>query len=276
LLLNKLIFAIREFFRDRGVDKASVLAYYSLFSVFSFIVLGYYLFSKLLIKTEGDLLPSFLFTRGFFEKYSATLFERAREVALQMGKISLIVAVFFFFLGYLLLKKLVQYINDMFEAEVQRGFFILRLKEFLVLIVVIGILFFTIFFDALITFVKSNFYEKTIFRDYINPEAVKLLDSFLLNVLLPFLLTVFFFFILFKIVPEIVVRKRSALKAALVSAFFWEIIKRVYTYYLIKFSLFGKITDSIIALIIFGFWMELAMAIILFGAKLTWTFEQTK
>ncbi len=276
MFINKLVFAWREFLQDRGVDRASVLAYYSIFSIFSFLVLGAYLFSKIYIKTEGEILHSFFFTREFFLNYSGSFFERARLTAEELGSLSLLSAVIFFILGYLMLKKLVQFINEMFATEVQQGFLIVRLKEFLLLIMVIAMLFFTMIFDALLTFINSNIYQKTIFRDYINPDFVRFVDNFFLNYIMPFLVAIFFFFVLFKFVPELTVRKRSALKSALVCTVLWEIIKRIYSYYLINFSLFGKVNNNIISLIVFGFWMELAMIIVLYGAKLTWIFEQER
>ena len=49
-----------------------------------------------------------------------------------------------------------------------------------------------------------------------------------------------------------------------------------YAYYLVNISIFGKIKGPIIAIILFGFWMELSMGIMLYGAKLTYLFDQKK
>jgi uncharacterized BrkB/YihY/UPF0761 family membrane protein len=40
--------------------------------------------------------------------------------------------------------------------------------------------------------------------------------------------------------------------------------------------IFGKIKGPIIAIILFGFWMELSMGIMLYGAKLTYIFDKQK
>jgi uncharacterized BrkB/YihY/UPF0761 family membrane protein len=44
----------------------------------------------------------------------------------------------------------------------------------------------------------------------------------------------------------------------------------------LKISIFGKIKSPIIGIIIFGFWMELSMGIMLYGAKLTALFDKEK
>lgn len=53
-------------------------------------------------------------------------------------------------------------------------------------------------------------------------------------------------------------------------------MKRTYAYYLVNISFFGKIKGPIIAVILFGFWMEFSMGIMLYGAKLTYYFDREK
>jgi uncharacterized BrkB/YihY/UPF0761 family membrane protein len=38
----------------------------------------------------------------------------------------------------------------------------------------------------------------------------------------------------------------------------------------------GQIKGPVIAIILFGFWMELSMGVMLFGAKLTYIFDKEK
>ena len=47
-----------------------------------------------------------------------------------------------------------------------------------------------------------------------------------------------------------------------------------YTYYLIHISLLRKMQDPIVAIILFGFWMEMTMGIMLYGAKLTYLLDK--
>jgi membrane protein len=94
--------------------------------------------------------------------------------------------------------------------------------------------------------------------------------------LVPFLITLLFFFILYKWIPEKIVYVKGAFIAAVISTVLWEIVKRGYTFYLVNLSILGKIKGPIIAIILFGFWMELSMGIMLYGAKLAYVFDRQK
>ena len=64
--------------------------------------------------------------------------------------------------------------------------------------------------------------------------------------------------------------------SALFSALLWEMVKRAYTYYLVNVSLLRKMQDPVVAIILFGFWMEVTMGIMLYGAKLTYLLDKEK
>ena len=66
----------------------------------------------------------------------------------------------------------------------------------------------------------------------------------------------------------------AALIAAIFSALLWELLKRGYTYYLIHVSVLRKIESPIVAIILFGFWMELTMSIMLYGAKFAFLLDK--
>jgi YihY family inner membrane protein len=88
--------------------------------------------------------------------------------------------------------------------------------------------------------------------------------------------TFLFFFVLYKWIPEKIVYVKGAFIAAIICAVLWELVKRTYVYYMVNISIFGQIKGPIIAIILFGFWMELSMGIMLYGAKLTYIFDKRK
>jgi uncharacterized BrkB/YihY/UPF0761 family membrane protein len=68
----------------------------------------------------------------------------------------------------------------------------------------------------------------------------------------------------------------AALASALLAALLWETVKRAYTYYLVNVSLLRQMQDPIVAIILFGFWMEITMGIMLYGAKMTYLLDKEK
>jgi membrane protein len=88
--------------------------------------------------------------------------------------------------------------------------------------------------------------------------------------------TFLFFFVLYKWIPEKIVYVKGAFIAAAISTVVWELTKRGYAYYVVHVSIFGQIKGPIIAVILFGFWMELSMGVMLYGAKLTAILDKEK
>ncbi|HSQ36092.1 MAG TPA: YhjD/YihY/BrkB family envelope integrity protein, partial [Candidatus Binatia bacterium] len=140
---------------------------------------------------------------------------------------------------------------------------------------IVGILLvFSFLVTGLIATVNTLAEKSPFVSNWVDPTFVHAVDNMLVEFILPFLVTFLFFFILFKWIPEKKVKTAAALLAALWSALLWETLKRAYTYYLVHVSVLRKIESPIVAIILFGFWMELTMSIMLYGAKLTFLLDK--
>ncbi len=268
--------ALRDFLAESGIDKSSILAYYSIFSSFFLLIFFSYLFAGTLDTPDTALQNVYPFSPEFFRFIAPVFFQQAAELSARIGHLGLAGLGFFLFMGILVFKKMVQFVNDMFFIDIQHVFFIKRIKEFGLLIVV-GLL---IVASFLATSFSSTI-EVVVERDAavrmaIDPSWVRAVNGFLVKFAMPFLITFLLFLILFKWIPE----KKVALPAALVSALFaallWETVKRLYTYYLVNISLLKNMRDPIVAIILFGFWMEITMGIMLYGAKMTYLLDKEK
>ena len=262
------------FLRENGIDKATILAYYSIFSSFFLLIFFSFLFTRFMGNPDNALKNMYPFTPAFFRKISPVLVEKATALSSTLESFSLPAIVIFIFLGVLIFRKIIRFVNDMFHIEIKKGFFIKRLQEFALLMIVGILLCISFLLTGFISTVTTIFYENPNLAPYIDPALVKSVDNFLIRYLVPFLITFVLFLIVFHWIPEKKVSGRSALIAAFFSAFLWETVKRVYTYYLINISLIGKIEGPIVAVILFGFWMEVSMGIMLYGAKLTYLLDK--
>ena len=177
-------------------------------------------------------------------------------------------------MGILVFKKMIHFINDMFFIKIKHGILFRRIKEFGLLVIVGILIVFSFLFTGLISTINTLAEESLFFKNRIDPAFVHSIDTFLIKFIFPFLVTFLFFFILFKWIPEKKVKTGAALIAAVFSALLWELLKRAYTYYLIHVSVLRKIESPIVAIILFGFWMELTMGIMLYGAKFTYLLDK--
>jgi len=279
-LLKFLAKALRSFIKENGIDKAAILAYYSIFSSLFLITFFVFFFARFIKNPDKVLKTVYPFSEEFFSLISPDMLRRAIDLSTKVKEFGLIGALFFFFLGFLLIKKIVQFVNEMYGLNQEhfwgKNILLIRLREF-ALLLVFGVLSFVSFLGAsILSTLKGVFENKLFMGKTLDPFIGKQLNSFLLLFLLPFLMSFLFLFVLYKWVPTKRVYLKGAVISALMTALLWEVTKRTYTYYLVHFSIMGKLHGPIIAIILFGFWMELSMAIMLFGAKLTFLFDQEK
>jgi len=278
-LLRSLWLAVKLFFKEDGMDKCSILAYYSIFSSLFLLTFFTFLFTKFLGDPNLALRSVYPFSPDFFTSISPEIMNKAGEISSKMKEIGVIGILLSFILGFLVIIKIVQFVNSMFHINLkdkksEKGFWIRRLSEFSLLFVIGFLVVASFFFSSMISTLTLFFRDSEIFSNHINPEFFQAVNTFLVKYLLPFVITFLFFFILYKWIPEKVVYIRGAVISAIICTILWELSKRAYTYYLLNISFFGKIKGPIIAIILFGFWMELSMAIMLYGAKLTYIIDK--
>lgn len=266
--------ALKYFLNENGIDKSSILAYYSIFSSFFLLIFFSFLFNKFIGDPGNAVKNMYPFSPDFFSIIAPLFFQKASEMTAKVEDLGLIGLGIFLFVGILVFKKMVHYINDMFFIKIKHGILFRRVKEF-GLLVIVGIL---IVFSFLVTGMgaaaNTMAEESSFFKNLIDPAFVQSIDNLLIKFILPFLVTFLFFFIIFKWIPEKKIKTGAALIAAVFSALLWELLKRAYTYYLIHVSLLRKIESPIVAIILFGFWMELTMGIMLYGAKFTFLLDK--
>jgi membrane protein len=273
--------ALKEFFHEDGVDKASILAYYSIFSSLFLLTFFTFLFTRFLGDPALTLKTVYPFSPDFFSNVSPDIFKRANDISTKLEEVGVIGILFAFFLGFLVIKKIVQYVNGMFHVNLQakrseKGFWIRRVSEFSLLFLLGLLVIVSFFFTAIISAIISLIQNNEFLAANINPGFIEAINHFLVSFLVPFLITLLFFFVLYKWIPEKTVYVKGAFTAAIISTVLWEIVKRGYTFYLVNISILGKIKGPIIAIILFGFWMEFSMGIMLYGAKLAYIFDKQK
>jgi membrane protein len=271
--------ALKEFYKQGGIDKASVLAYYSIFSSLFLFTFATLIFTKILGDPDFALKSVYPFSPAFFTEISPGLFSKAQEISTKFAEIGIIGIVIFIFLGFLIIKKVVQYVNEMCDTHLedfkkQKGFWIRRISEFGLLFILGILVIFNFLTTNFISFITSIFENNEFLASHINPHFIEFLNKFLILYIVPIFINFIFFFVLYKWIPEKKIYVKGALISAVIVTLLWEIIKRGYTYYLVNVSVIGKIKGPLIAIILFGFWMEISLALMLYGARLTYIFDR--
>jgi membrane protein len=275
-ILKSIGLALKFFLEENGMDKSSILAYYSIFSSFFLLIFFSYLFAGFPGSPDSALQNVYPFSPEFFQQIAPVFFEHAAALTARIGHLGMFGLGVFLFMGILVFKKIVQFVNDMFFINTRHGFFVKRIKEFGLLLIVVILIISSFLLTGLISTITTIFREDAAMKSRIDPALVQAANGFLIRYLFPFLISLLVFYILFKWIPEKKVGFAAAFTASLFSALLWEAVKRWYTYYLVHVSLLRKMQDPIVAIILFGFWMEITMGIMLYGAKMTYLLDKEK
>lgn len=265
--------SLKRFNDDRCWTAAIVISYFSLLCVVPLVALFYFIGIKILGNAEILVRSLNILTEEFFARMDPAFFKRLQALGSNLSNLgwfglvgSLVAASFLF-------SNLIATINQIFRAKYHRSFFYNRLIEYVTMMIIGIILLLSIAITAIWTGLQKSLREIPVISEFINPHLINFLNNFFFQYLLPYGLTFLFLFTLYKFIPEVRVHTRGALLAAAITAFFWELFKRGFAFYVIHFSAVGIVLSKILAgtltsVIFFLLWISASLVIMLWGAEL--------
>jgi membrane protein len=102
------------------------------------------------------------------------------------------------------------------------------------------------------------------------------LVSKLFAVVLPLVLGLLMFFLIYKIIPHRKVSTKAALLGAIYASVFWELAKFLFDIYIKHYANFQKIYGSFGTIVVMFFWIYYSSFILLIGAEVGSNYEATK
>jgi membrane protein len=269
--------ALRDTFRRFNEDKcwnsSIIISYFAFLCAVPVVSLFVYITTKVVGTSELALRSLNLFSDDFFAKTDPSFFKRIEEVSNNLSNLgwfgligSLISASFLF-------SNLIYTINTIFRTKYQKSFVYNRIIEYSIMFVMGIILLISLAITASWTAVHRSLEESSFLANYLNPQAVALVDNFLIQYIVPLALTFLVFFTMYKFIPETKVFTGPAALAAGVSAVLWEVFKRGFAVYVANFSAIGVVLSKLVqgtltSIIFFLLWISLSLVIVLWGAEL--------
>jgi membrane protein len=263
----------KHFNADRCGNFAITISYFAVLCSIPIVSLFAYATTKILGSSELAFRSLNIFSEEFFAKLDPAFFERVQNLSQNITNLGWFGLVGSFVAASFLFSNLIYSINFIFKANSKKSFFYNRLMEYVIMftlgIIMLASLFITVIWMA----VHRAIRESTVVAKYINPEIVSFINNFFIQYLLPFALTFFAFYALYKFIPEIRVHTRAALAAAVVAGLLWEIFKRIFAFYVAHFSAIGIVLSKLLkgtltSIIFFLLWISFSLAILLWGAEL--------
>ena len=265
--------SFRRFNGDKCWTSAIVISYFALLCSVPLVALFFAIAGRFLGDTEVALRSLNIFTDEFFAKLDPGFFKSLGDLSGAVGQLGLFGVIGSLISASFLFSTLITTINQIFRTKYHRSFIYNRLIEFLMMAVVGIFMIFSLAMTAAWTAFGRALQQSELVRSTINPEAVRLINSFFLKYLIPYALTFLMFYILYKYIPEVKVHTRAGLIPAAVAALLFEVFKRAFAFYVANFSAVGVVLQKLLkgtltSIIFFLLWITTSMVIMLWGAEL--------
>jgi len=264
---------IKRFNKDRCGNLAITISYFALLCSIPLVALFAFVTTRVIGDSEIALRSLELFSEEFFSQLKPEVFAKIQDLSQDVSNLGWFGLAGSLIAGSFLFSNLIYSINYIFKANYQKSFFYNRLMEYLIMFTMGIIMLTSLFISAIWTAIHRAITAIPLVAKYINPIWVSFIDNFSLQYLIPFALTFFVFYMLYKYIPEIKVHTRAALIAAGIASLLWEIFKRIFVFYVAHFSAIGGVLNrflqgTLTSIIFFLLWLTFSLVILLWGAEL--------
>ncbi len=260
---------IRRFYKDRVPDNAAIISYYSLLAALPMLGVLLFFITKFASSEDFVFRTLHLFTKDIFLRLDPSFFDKTKYLANVFSKMGIYGLIASTLLAFYLFSKTIYFINVIFkEVKKKSNFWKNRLKE-------LGLMFFAaiLFFSS---FIMTNFFStfkrfivSSPLGKYVNPAYIKLFNNFMIRFFIPYILTFLFFLIIYKLIPHTYISKKAAVISALVASIIWEIAKGIFSWYLAKIAIYGRLHGTLPVIVGFVLLVDLGFSVLFWGAELT-------
>ena len=153
-------------------------------------------------------------------------------------------------------------LNKIYKINIEVFYLIGKFKDIVMVLVVFLFFILSVASTSLFSIITSSGID--FINQYVNIGFANAIITILLGLLFSFLM----FLIIYRIVPHGQVNKKVALISALSSAIMFELLKHLFTMYLVSFSNFSAVYGAYAALVSIVFWIYYSSFIFVLGAEI--------
>lgn len=270
--LNNLFFYIKRLYQKFDTDQIWFLSSGVSFSILWVIiptllvligVLGFYFDKSNAIQKINEYINQVLpFSFEAKDRFLETISNKSYELMKNAWITTVIGLLGIFWAMSSMFSFLRDALNRIFEVKESLNFFKGKLRDFVLLIIII-ILF------SLTTIMTSL---QQIDNDVIKFVATYVNTMFVTNlrvlILLPFMISYLMFFFLYRFVPHYKIPTRAILFGTFISAVLYEILKYLFAYYIAHLSNYTLVYGAYAAIVIFMLWVYVISLIFCIGAAI--------
>lgn len=261
--------AIRNYRANGNTNQAAAIALYALLSIIPLFILTLLMVGSIFSanpEIEERLIEEI---RQFFPSFSGALLSQLgqiqgkKEVLGWVGIISLI------WFSAMIFGAIETALNMIFRSRIYRNYFISKLLAIAMIPMgwAIGVA------SVVITYVAAILAEQPMLGE-IWTLYFPALHGIFIRYLLPYLVTVVFCTIVYKVIPTAEIDLKSALIGGVVFSVLVEIAKQFFTWYIARYTRYNIIFGSLEAVVILVLWVFYIALILLFCAELISSYQR--
>ena len=248
---------------------------FSLFvCIIPFTLIIFWLLGKFLNSVEVEMqIITLIETVIPYEDYARfaeeVIFDRVKEVIEFRNIAGFVGIVGLFFAASGFASSLRTILNKVFGTDIDMNIFLGKLRDFVVILIVVLAFLITTLLLPLLDFF-SSFARETTYLQFFNKPIFQNIFSSSIS----FVIMFFIFSLLYKFMPIIKIRKRSILLGALWAALLWVGAKLLFGLYLASFKTFSRIYGAYALTIVVAFWIYYTGVVFIIGAEIAKLFDE--
>lgn len=259
--------ATRNFDRDGCFDQAAYISYFALLSLLPLTILLVALGAEVIGSVDAAERGVEFLLKDLVSLLGEDVFAQAREVGSQAARFGWPFFLFSLWTASKVFSKVEQALDHVFQVEQRRSFPARKIFAFglvaLLVVVLVALVFFAGAVNAL-----NRFLDSTDLAGARSNPLYLTVNNATTRYLIPWLVTVFTFSFVYKVVPATSVPVRSAIVAGFVTGTLWEGLKNAFTLYVGRFANYGMTYGTLESVVIFAIWINLSAALLLWGGEL--------
>lgn len=258
-----------NYFRNGALNQAAAIALYALLSIIPLFVLSVLAASRLL-GAHRDIQNQIIgIVKSFHPYFNGDLLAQLGQVEGKSQVLGWIGIVSLIWFSSMIFGAMETALNITFRSEGHRNFLLSKLLAFSM----IPLGWVTGLTSVLLTYVATLLSSQVSFTEghFLN---IHLMTRFVLQYVIPFLVSVLFATILFVVIPSKRIRLRTAIAGSCLFTILVELVKHVFTWYVANHTRYNAIFGSLETVVILVIWVYYMALIFLFCAELMSSYER--
>jgi membrane protein len=264
--IRHVVRAVSNFQRDRCFDRAAVIAYFALLSFLPLAVVLVAVGALLLGSVEAAERGTELLLRNVLYALPPQVMTQVRSLqqGIWSGLFYLPIAVWS---ASTVLNKIEAGLNHVFEVEQPRHWALRKLLAFGVVGLLSVLLVAAMVVGGILATV-DRFIDVSALAALRDAPLYHTVNGFVSRYLVPWVIAVLAFFLVYWIVPARKVPARAAFTAAFIAGTLWEGLKIGLTYYASHIASYTRTYGALATVVIFLLWVNLSAVLLLWGGEL--------